>query len=169
MLLNRMFQLPSLIATQPAQITEHTLELPFFSVTVQCKGLGEAKVMPCKKDGEPYVISGCLPYTCKSPKNSVEEGYQVFLRLSIRSTQTLYCSFRTTLLGKRCRPNRETGQLERPEDHTWRPVETSKRSANGPWTTQGWKPPSAWTPGMSKHLARRATRELPRCGRLVVF
>eukprot|EP00913_Durusdinium_trenchii_P008324 g7818.t1 len=58
-------------------VPEHTLELPFFSVTVQCKGLGEAKVMPCKKDGEPYVISGCLPYTCKSPKNSVEEGYQV--------------------------------------------------------------------------------------------
>ncbi|CAK9066410.1 unnamed protein product, partial [Durusdinium trenchii] len=68
---------PSPTEQQDYKITEHTLELPFFSVTVQCKGLGEAKVMPCKKDGEPYVISGCLPYTCKSPKNSVEEGYQV--------------------------------------------------------------------------------------------
>ena len=36
-------------------------------------------VKQCKSDMEPYVIFGCLPFTCTSNRSSADEGYQVLL------------------------------------------------------------------------------------------
>ena len=40
---------------------------------------GKAVVKQCKSDMEPYVIFGCLPFTCTTNKTSADDGYQVFL------------------------------------------------------------------------------------------
>ena len=42
-------------------------------------GRGKAVVKQCKRDMEPYVIFGCLPFTCTTNKTSADDGYQVFL------------------------------------------------------------------------------------------
>ena len=49
------------------------------------------EVQRCSKHDEPYVLSGCLPFTCKSPKASVGDGYQVLLGLEL--SEFLGCRF----------------------------------------------------------------------------
>lgn len=69
---------PPELEKQDYQVSEHSLEMRFFSVMAQCKGLGKAVVKQCKSDMEPYVIFGCLPFTCTTNKTSADDGYQVF-------------------------------------------------------------------------------------------
>eukprot|EP00435_Cladocopium_sp_Y103_P040665 s182_g11.t1 len=69
---------PTALEKQDYEVSEHSLEMRFFSVMAQCKGLGKAVVKQCKSDMEPYVIFGCLPFTCTTNKTSADEGYQVF-------------------------------------------------------------------------------------------
>lgn len=57
------------------QVSEKNLMKHFFSVNAQCKGLGKAVVKACKADQEPYMIFGCLPFTCTSKVS--KEGYEV--------------------------------------------------------------------------------------------
>ncbi|CAJ1339586.1 unnamed protein product [Effrenium voratum] len=69
---------PSTKEKEDYELVEQSLEMPFFSIHAKCKGTGTAEVQRCSKHDEPYVLSGCLPFTCKSPKASVGDGYQVF-------------------------------------------------------------------------------------------
>ena len=60
------------------EVTERSLEMPSFSVTVRCKGAQSStpKAVPCQEDGKPYVLEGCKPLECFSPK---AKGYVVQL------------------------------------------------------------------------------------------
>jgi len=59
--------------------TTHSMAKPMFSVTTKCQpgtaGKGVSK--PCSKDGEPFVLEGCLA-SCTSPKQKSEDGYVMF-------------------------------------------------------------------------------------------
>ena len=49
-------------------VTETSLELPSYSVTARCADVGTpAKSISCKKDGQPYTLTGCKQH-CTKPE-----------------------------------------------------------------------------------------------------
>ena len=59
------------------EVTEHSLDMPSFSVTARCADSGAtAKSIPCQRNGWPYRLYGC-PQHCTSPNITAE--YKVHL------------------------------------------------------------------------------------------
>ena len=59
-------------------VTETSLELPSYDVTVRCADVGTpAKSIACKKDGQPYALTGCKQH-CTKP-DVIPKGHVVLL------------------------------------------------------------------------------------------
>ena len=62
-------------------LTMHSLELPSFSVSARCKTRTKRgmtpKAIPCKEDGDEFILEGCVPGECASPSNAAKGGYVV--------------------------------------------------------------------------------------------